>query len=510
MLLKLLTPVFLLAATAAATPLKNAFVNQEPLLGDEIRVPRNSLQVTHLGGKTSWTAYKLPAFPSHQIRVKEDVSLCDTGVKQYSGYLDVDDKHFFFWFFESRAAPSTDPLVLWLNGGPGCSSLTGLLMELGPCRVNESGNGTTFNEYSWNTNANVVFLDQPTDVGFSYSESGEGVSTTTDAARDVYAFLQLFLAAYPKYLKNEFHVTGILASISKILIYSGESYAGHYIPAIASAILDGNNDVGAPDGDSSLEKINLASIAIGNGMTDPAVQYEYYSKFACENSYGPVLEQSECDSMASRYPFCRSLIDACYKYEGTFSCVPGGVYCNNAMIGPFQKTGLNIYDIRKKCDPNNSLCYSKILSDIESYLNRADIQEKLGVERSYQGCNMQVNQKFFMAGDWMRPYVNLLPGILDEGVKVLIYAGDSDYICNWMGNEAWTLALEWEGKEGFNAAPEVAWTSKITGRKAGTYRKYEGLAFLRVFEAGHMVPYDQPEHSNEFINVWISKKDLEL
>ncbi|KAJ7900717.1 peptidase S10, serine carboxypeptidase, partial [Mycena olivaceomarginata] len=83
--------------------------------------------------------------------------LCDTSVKQYSGYLDIaDDKHLFFWFFESRNSPSTDPLVLWLNGGPGCSSSTGLLFELGPCSIANEGKNTTFNKHSWTSSANMI------------------------------------------------------------------------------------------------------------------------------------------------------------------------------------------------------------------------------------------------------------------------------------------------------------------------------------------------------------------
>ncbi|KAJ3211661.1 hypothetical protein HDU82_005288 [Entophlyctis luteolus] len=438
------------------------------------------LSVTAAG---KYAKYELASIPGYAMRSKS-LSLCDKGVKQSAGYFDVGEKHFFFWyqllilafilltrygrFFESRSDPANDPLVLWLNGGPGCSSLTGLFMELGPCTVSKAGNDTPYNENSWNSNANIIFLDQPTNVGFSYSDNPkEDVSNTVDAASDVYNFLQLFLKANPKFADSEFHVTG-------------ESYAGHYIPAIASAILTGNIDAGAPDNDDDLLIINLVSVAID----------------------GPVLEQAECDAIASKYGTCKSLIEGCYRYQSAFTCVPGAIYCNNAMIGPFQKTGLNIYDIRQKCDPSNPLCYS-ILGDIEAYLNRPDVQDALGVDVEYKGCNMEVNQRFMMAGDWMRPYVNLVSEIINDGVKVLIYAGDADYICNYMGNRAWTLELEWAGKEGFNDAPELSWVSKVTGKKAGSFRTYGELTYLTVFEAGHMVPYDQPEHSKEFINEWI-------
>ncbi|KAI8897204.1 Alpha/Beta hydrolase protein [Globomyces pollinis-pini] len=449
---------------------------------------------TSTGKKQEWNVFTHSAFPKYSIRTKEDSKLCDPSVKQITGYLDVDDeKHFFFWFFESKSKPKTDPLVLWLNGGPGCSSLTGLLMEHGPCRPTAGGADTVPDPSSWNTDANIIYLDQPVNVGFSYSE-GSSPTNSDDVGVDVHAFLQVFVQAYPKYAALPFHVTG-------------ESYAGHYIPAIAKVILDANslmkNDK-TPKllSDEGIGFINLTSIAIGNGLTDPLTQYEYYPDMACDTKYGPILPEETCDEMRGKYNTCKSLISACYQYKTPFTCVPGSFYCNSAMIQPFQSTGLNIYDIRKKCDPSNPLCYD-ILNDIEAYLNRADVQEELGVDVQYEGCKRNINMNFLLAGDWMHPYVEYVPYILESGVKVLIYAGDADFICNHIGNKAWVLALEWEGQEAFNAAEDWKWTSKITKREAGEFRMAGNLAYLRVYEAGHMVPYDQPEHSLEFFSMWI-------
>ena len=103
------------------------------------------------------------------------------------------------------------------------------------------------------------------------------------------------------------------------------------------------------------------------------------------------------------------------------------------------------------------------------------------------GCKRDINMNFLLAGDWMRPYVEYIPPLLESGIKVLIYAGDADYICNWIGNKAWTVALEWSGSEGFAEADDVVWKSKLTGKEAGELRMFENFAFLRVYEAGHMV-----------------------
>ena len=119
-------------------------------------------------------------------------------------------------------------------------------MELGPCKPTKGGNGTVTNKYSWNNNANVIFLDQPVNVGFSYT-GGKSPTTSDGAAEDVYAFLQLFISTYSKYSTLPFHVTG-------------ESYAGHYIPAIGHTILENNKLVEKKV--VALEKINFVSMAI--------------------------------------------------------------------------------------------------------------------------------------------------------------------------------------------------------------------------------------------------------
>jgi cathepsin A (carboxypeptidase C) len=144
-----------------------------------------------------------PSHPEYRLRITSDShkaahpSICDPNVKQVSGFLDISEtKHLFFWFFESRSKPSEDPLVLWLNGGPGCSSTTGLLFELGPCQVAKADKNSkvnvTDNQYSWTDKANVIFLDQPVGVGYSYSDD-EQVNNSPAAAEDVYAFLTLFV-----------------------------------------------------------------------------------------------------------------------------------------------------------------------------------------------------------------------------------------------------------------------------------------------------------------------------
>ncbi|MCJ1318181.1 hypothetical protein MMC15_003509 [Xylographa vitiligo] len=402
----------------------------------------------------------------------------DPGVKQYSGYLDdeAEDKHLFYWFFESRNDPENDPVVLWLNGGPGCSSLTGLFMELGPSQVDDNLN-VVFNPYSWNSNASVIFLDQPVNVGYSYS--GGSVSNTIAAGKDVYALMTLFFKQFPEYAHQDFHI-------------AGESYAGHYIPVFTAEILSHKK-----------RNINLKSVLTGNGLTDGLSQYPYYRPMACGDGGWPaVLDKTECQTMDNALPRCLSLIENCYNSESVWSCVPASIYCNNAMIGPYQRTGQNVYDVRGKCEDTSNLCYS-MLGSVSKYLNQPKVLSALGAEvSSYESCNFDINRNFLFQGDWMQPFHRLVPGILEK-IPVLIYAGDADFICNWLGNEAWTEALEWPGKAAYNKVDRSFLKLDGDGASIGEIKTSGNFTFMRIYGAGHMVPYDQPVSSLEFFNRWI-------
>ncbi|PHH69653.1 hypothetical protein CDD82_7618 [Ophiocordyceps australis] len=422
---------------------------------------------------SNMTNYKLRA-----TAVDPSVLGIDT-VKQYSGYLDDDatDKHLFYWFFESRNDAQNDPVVLWLNGGPGCSSLTGLFMELGPSKINQALE-PVYNPYSWNNNASVIFLDQPVNVGFSHSSGN--VDSTVAAGRDVYALLSLFFSEFPEYASQDFHI-------------AGESYAGHYIPIFATEILAHED-----------RNINLKSVLIGNGLTDPLTQYRYYRPMGCgEGGYPAVLNETTCQTMDEALPRCETLIQACYDSEFSLPCVAATSFCNNALIGPYQKTGRNVYDVRKPCEGTSGLCYDE-LEYSTKWLNQPYVMKALGAEvKEYKSCNSSINMRFVTAGDWMKPIQRSVPALLNQ-LPVLIYAGDADFICNWLGNRAWTDALEWPGHQNFNeAVPEPLVGAKGPDEPFGKAKWADGLAFVQIFEAGHMAPYDQPEASLEVLNRWL-------
>merc|ERR1719492_361528 len=97
----------------------------------------------------------------------------------------------------------------------------------------------------------------------------------------------------------------------------------------------------------------------------------------------------------------------------------------------------------------------------------------------FESCNMVMKNLFTV--DWVRNFAPLIQPMLEGGIEVLIYAGDQDFICNWLGNEKWTLALNWTQKAAFNAASMKPWSvTDAAGRSqsAGRLRSHANFHFL--------------------------------
>ncbi|CAG2168769.1 unnamed protein product, partial [Oppiella nova] len=399
--------------------------------------------------------------------------------KQYSGYLDITEgKHYFYWFVESQKDPENAPVVLWLNGGPGCSSLFGNLGENGPFRVNSDGKTLALNPNSWNTVANVIYLESPVSVGFSYKDDKQYDNTDMSTAEDNHLVLEEFFKKYPNYRKNPFYITG-------------ESYAGIYIPMLAQQIF------------SNKSTINLQGIAIGNGAygADKAPlifmgdydfslghgllateSYEKKVEKCCECKTGEAL--NECDFY---HPTNASTCDSVHL-EQIDTPNPFNIYddcgANSAYIRLY-----NSYYAKKSNKkpiserPNELKCPH---NGYPEYLNSPEVRNALHVKddvKRWVDCNGT-----YTYGDTdQTPVFKQLLNEYKIG-KLVVFNGNFDIVCSHVENQRFidSLKLDKVGHYGSWETPD--------GRIGGFVQQYEkNLSFVLVRGAGHMVPYDKPE-----------------
>ncbi|EPQ61291.1 serine carboxypeptidase [Gloeophyllum trabeum ATCC 11539] len=437
-----------------------------------------------------------PAFPKYRVRIKKS-DFCDGTVAAYTGYIDIEARHLFFYFFESRSDPAKDDVIFWTNGGPGGSSSIGLFMELGPCRVVNSTT-TQFHQESWNSNANIFFIDQPVGVGFSYAEYGEYVSTTEEAAKDVAAFVAIFFEHFSSFKGRAFHM-------------AGESYGGRYVPIFASAIYDQNPKLV----EAGLTPINLSSIMIGNGHTDQYSQLLSTYDIQCSGaSLTPVFDISSCIRMKQAVPRCAKLLQAsCVDIFDPIGCYEATSICTLELRMPYLERGGNPYDISKPCEGGTvlegSLCYS-IVNKIDEYLAQPSVRAQLGVDAAVPTNNttysLTVEAQFAASYDDIRSSYDYVAALLERRVRVLLYVGSYDWTCNWVGNERWSRELEWSGRSEFAGQPLRDW--KVDGKVAGKTRSAKGFTFATIEGAGHMAPYDQPKESLELVKKWVNGERL--
>ncbi|XP_010031406.2 serine carboxypeptidase-like [Eucalyptus grandis] len=422
------------------------------------------------GGKIVESRLKLPLLGN------SGSSIQDLG--HHAGYYRLPHSHaarMFYFFFESRSS-ADDPVVIWLTGGPGCSSELALFYENGPFHI-ANNLSLVWNDYGWDKVSNLIFVDRPTGTGFSYSSVDSDIRHDEQGvSNDLYDFLQAFFAAHPQLAKNDFYITG-------------ESYAGHYIPAFAARVHQGNK---AKDG----IQINLKGFAIGNGLTNPEIQYEAYTDYALKMR---LITQSDHDNINAMLPDCKQAIKQCAA-EGGNACVNSYEDCTSIFNKIMDIAGdINYYDIRKSCEGN--LCYD--FSNLETFLNQKSVRDALGVGRiEFVSCSSTVYDA--MLTDWMKNLEAGIPALLEDGLKVLIYAGEYDLICNWLGNSNWVHAMGWSGQKQFVTSATVPFV--VNGAEAGLMKSYGPLTFLKVHNAGHMVPMDQPKASLQMLKSWMAGK----
>ncbi|CAA6655549.1 unnamed protein product [Spirodela intermedia] len=383
---------------------------------------------------------------------------------------------------------------------PGCSSELAIFYENGPFSI-ANNMSLLWNDYGWDKISNLLYVDQPTGTGFSFSSDKRDIRhDEKGVSDDLYDFLQVSIfAEHPEYAKNDFYITG-------------ESYAGHYIPAFASRIHQGNK---VNEG----IHINLKGFAIGNGLTDPAIQYQAYTDYALEMG---IINQADYKRINKFLPACELAIKLCGIFPLLFSnirlhsenlyssqlnrrvraCYASYIVCNTIFSSILRVTGkINYYDIRKQCE--GSLCYD--FSNMEKFLNQNTVKNALGVgELDFVSCSPTVYEALIT--DWMKNLEVGIPALLEDGIQLLIYAGEYDLICNWLGNSRWVHSMEWSGQEGFASSSSVPFI--VDGAEAGSLKTHGPLSFLKVHDAGHMVPMDQPAASLEMLRRWMQQGQL--
>ncbi|EJD53656.1 alpha/beta-hydrolase [Auricularia subglabra TFB-10046 SS5] len=406
----------------------------------------------------------------------------------YSGHIASDPKastepatsvipHIFYVLVRARKSADKERLIFWFNGGPGCSSFDGLMMEIGPWRVDNKG-GLKYVDGGWEEYANVVFVDQPPGTGLSYASSDKYVHELGEASSHVIQFMRTFYDIFPEFKVMDTYL-------------AGESFAGQFIPYFADAILNSNL------------AIPLKGIAIGNGWIDPITQYPAYVDFAVAKKL--VKEGSDDHKTAVK------MAEQCVADLKSMKITPTSSGECESIMGQLTEglrrtldgkmVCLNVYDIRLVDEyPACGMNWPPDLHDIKPYLRRRDVVEALHAgakSEAWQECNGRV-------GSALRNHnspaaIGLLPGLLEK-INVMLFAGDQDYICNYMGIEALIENLTWNGEKGLAGAQPAAWT--VNGTPAGSWTESRKLTYVKarvVFDSSHMVPYDVPDVAHDMM-----------
>uniref|UniRef100_A0A1B0CQ02 Carboxypeptidase n=1 Tax=Lutzomyia longipalpis TaxID=7200 RepID=A0A1B0CQ02_LUTLO len=427
---------------------------------------------THTPGSDEDTGEPLfltPLIESGDIELAQNLSFVShrklDWLQSYAGYITVNKKYnsnMFFWFFRAKINSAAAPVVLWLQGGPGASSLFGMFAENGPFSITEDLDYPP-RQYSWHINHNLIYIDNPVGTGFSFTDNDMGYSgTETAIGENLQNVLQQFFKLFPELRKNPFYITG-------------ESYAGKYIPAAAFQIHQKNQEVLAEE-----EVINLRGMAIGNGFTDPLHQLNYGDYL-----YQIGLIDANARDLFGKYQRkAESLIEN-GDYTAAFVLLDRLIDGDGDAKSIFQNlTGLEqYYNYLSTQTDDGSAAMGKLIEN-------AEMRKAIHVgNKTFHG--LDVNKvEIFLVSDIMKSVSGLVGDLLTY-YPIVVYNGQLDIIVAYPLTTNYLQNLEFRDREEYLRAKRHIW--RVDGDIAGYVKEAGNLIEILVRDAGHMVPLDQPK-----------------
>ena len=394
------------------------------------------------------------------------------GLTGYSGMISMNaltGSSLFYWLFESIGGNITTdsrPLILWLQGGPGCSGELGMLFEnISPLTVysDHADVYETDMNYTWATDYHIMTVDFPYGAGFSYANvETDNKNTTLTATYYLYRMLARLQAKYPAWFNRPFYVMG-------------ESYGGHWVPGLAYNILQQNKN-------NPSNPINLQGIALGDPWVDPLTQTQSYAKYAFatslinHNQYNIITYYQ---SQVLQNLNAGMALQAEANWENSYSTIVN--FADN----------INYYNVRNFDQYN--------FNYIAAWLNKASVKATLNVP-SYSywvGCNDTMYD--YYKADIMTSTIPEIAFVLSSGLKVLIYNGQDDLIVNTPGIEGMINSLN---VDGFSSAKKINWN--VQGELAGYAQNAGNFTFVVILKSGHMAPLDQPVNAKDMINRFVN------
>ncbi|KAL0480889.1 SCPL47 [Acrasis kona] len=382
--------------------------------------------------------------------------------EMFTGYLTASNNNQIFYLMVKNDKPNA-PVVVFLNGGPGCSSMVGAFLENGPFLLETTN--LISNTESWHLEANMLYIDNPVGSGFSFNANPQPnyPSTTEQSASDLSEAIKLIFAAdhFPELTNNPLYVFG-------------ESYGGRFAIALASSL-------------AKYRKV--AGVGIGNAWINPDVQ---------QNAYGLQAYAMGLSNYKS-YVDLRGLSEKCHQLinNGQYQEAEKS-YCSPLINKVLAAGGdVNEYDFR-------TMGSYQSLKQLETFLSQKNVGDALSTKTNYVQCSQQTWQNFLP--EFQSSYENELSKLLDgfnNTIKVLVYNGQYDIRCATMGTSDYLRNLKWSGSSGFNYADKQTFYDS-QNQTLGTFKSHKNLQQVVIYNAGHMAPMDQRQSTRVLLSRFIN------